>query len=262
VVEFEDLVLFALNYTGGPGAGPAAVGTKARTAPTAAATNAVELQTPTLPKVGETFAVTLRATGKGDLQAVRLELEYDHSVVEMVRAEGGELLDRQSAQVLVLSPKPGRIDMALLGKGATLSGEGALATATFKVLAAGDPKLRIASLEGRDARNQKVAWNGSLPPKAPAIPAVTKLGPTQPNPFTRDVTIAFSLAQGGPADLVIYSVAGRRVRTLARGAREPGEYSFVWDGRDDGGSAMAAGVYYVHLVTAQKSFTRKVTYLR
>ncbi len=70
------------------------------------------------------------------------------------------------------------------------------------------------------------------------------------------------MAQGGPADLVVYSVAGRRVRTLAHGARAAGEYSFAWDGRDDGGSQAPAGVYYVHLITAQQRFTHKVTYLK
>jgi hypothetical protein len=36
----------------------------------------------------------------------------------------------------------------------------------------------------------------------------------------------------------------------------------VWDGRDDGGSAMSAGVYYAHLVTAQGRFSRTLTYLK
>jgi hypothetical protein len=262
VLEFEDLVLFALNYTGGPGTGPAAAGARARTAPAVAGANALQLQVGALPKVGETFAVAVRATGKGDVQALRLELGYDGSVLEMVKAESGELLDRQVAQALVLSPKPGRVDLALLGKGAGLSGEGTLVTATFKVLAAGDPKIRIASLDGRDTRNQKVALSGSLAPQGPVIPKVTMLWPARPNPFSQTVTLSFSLSERGPVELVIYSVAGRQVRTLARGDREPGEYSLVWDGRDDGGSAMSTGVYYVHLVTAQHSYRRTVTYLK
>jgi flagellar hook assembly protein FlgD len=91
---------------------------------------------------------------------------------------------------------------------------------------------------------------------------VTKLDPARPNPFAQTVTLSLSLAQAGPADLVVYSVSGRRVRTLARGAREPGVYDFEWDGRDDAGSAVAAGIYYVHLITAGREFTRKVTFLR
>jgi hypothetical protein len=44
--------------------------------------------------------------------------------------------------------------------------------------------------------------------------------------------------------------------------REPGEYSVIWTGRDDGGSAMAAGVYFVHLVTAQGRFTRTLVLMK
>jgi hypothetical protein len=261
VIEFEDLVLFALNYTGlgGPGALPAVAGARARVAPAAASADAVGLEVPVLPGVGETFTVTLRASGKSDVQALGLDLDYDGSIVELEKVEGGELLARQASEALVLSPKPGRIDVALLGKGAGLSGEGTLATATFRVLAAGDAKLRLASVDGRDGRNRKVTLGATT---APVVPTVTLLSPARPNPFAQTVTLSFSLAQAGPADLVIYSVSGRRVRTLAHGAREPGVYDFEWDGRDDAGSAVAAGVYYAHLATVQRSFTLKLTYLK
>jgi hypothetical protein len=36
----------------------------------------------------------------------------------------------------------------------------------------------------------------------------------------------------------------------------------VWDGRDDAGQTVAAGVYYALLQTPQGRFTRTVTYLR
>jgi hypothetical protein len=163
------------------------------------------------------------------------------------------------APALVLSPKPGRVDVALLGHGSVLAGEGALATVTFKVLAAGEPKLCIASVDARDGDNQKVKLGAKTPP---TIPTVTMLWPARPNPFTHEVTIAFSLAQTGPADLVIYSVSGRKVRTLARGPREPGEYSLTWDGRDDGGAAVGTGMYYARLVTEQARFTRRLLYLK
>jgi flagellar hook assembly protein FlgD len=52
------------------------------------------------------------------------------------------------------------------------------------------------------------------------------------------------------------------VRTLARGECEPGEYTLTWDGRDERGQPMAAGIYYVRLVTAHDRFTHMVTYLK
>jgi len=52
------------------------------------------------------------------------------------------------------------------------------------------------------------------------------------------------------------------VRELVHGVREPGVYSVAWDGRDDGGSAVPAGVYYARLMTGQGRFARTITYLK
>jgi hypothetical protein len=262
LVEFEDLVLFALNYgwTGSaPGVLPVARGGGRVLA--AATADAVALAVPALPAVGGTFAVAVQASGAGDLQALSLALAYDPAVVEMMGAEAGPLLAAQAAPAVVLSPRAGRVDLALLGSGAGLTGAGELATVRFRVLATGDPQLGIAAAEGRDGSNQKVAV-GRTVAVAAALPTVTQLKGATPNPFSQTATLSFSLAQGGPVELAIYSVGGRRVRTLARDVREPGEYSVVWNGRDDGGNAVAAGVYYAYLLTAQGRFHRTITYLK
>jgi hypothetical protein len=227
----------------------------------AATADAVALAVPALPAVGGTFAVAVEASGTGTLQAVSLALAYDPAVVEMVGAEAGPLLAAQTAPAVVLSPRAGRVDVALLGSGAGLTGAGELATVRFRVRAAGDPQLGIATAEGRDGTNQKVAV-GRTVAVAAALPTVTQLKGATPNPFAQTATLSFSLAKGGPVELAIYSVGGRRVRTLARDMREPGEYSVVWNGRDDGGNAVAAGVYYAYLVTAQGRFHRTITYLK
>jgi hypothetical protein len=52
------------------------------------------------------------------------------------------------------------------------------------------------------------------------------------------------------------------VATLAHGALAPGDYTRVWSGKDDAGHAVGAGVYFVHMVTAEARFTRTVTYLK
>ena len=263
VLEFDDLVLLALNYSVLGGPGPAALAA-VRTGPAgaAAAAASVDLETPALPGVGEVFTVALRARGGTGVQAARIVLDYDRSVLAMGRADPGELLARQAAPGIVLSPGPGLVDVALLGRGAGLGGEGVLATATFRVLAPGDPGLRLASLDARDADNRKVAWGGATAAPTLPLPAVTALAAARPNPFAQTVTIAFSLAESGPAEIVVYSAGGRRVRTLARGERPAGEHAVAWDGRDDAGRTVPAGVYHVRLATAGHGFTRKVTYLR
>jgi len=216
---------------------------------------------PALPAVGEAFTVAVGAEGRGDAHALKLELGYDHGVVEMEGVEAGELLGRQGAQSMVLTPKPGRVDVALLGQGAGLSGSGELVRVRFRVKAAGAATLALKSVEERDGANRKLDLLGERP-DAPVVPAATSFAPAMPNPFASTTTLAFALAQAGPVDLALYAVDGRRVRTLAKGVRETGEYTETWDGRDDNGAPVAAGVYYARLVTPHAWFTRAIVLLK
>jgi hypothetical protein len=161
----------------------------------------------------------------------------------------------------VLSPKPGTVDVAVLGTGASFAGEGVVATVTFRALKIGDPKIRVAATIARDPQNHAVSLTTSEK-TVKVIPTVTQLAFAMPNPFRETATLAFSLAQAGPVELAVYSVDGRRVRTLVRESREPGEYRVTWDGRDDQGNPMSAGIYYAQMKAAQRGFTRKLTYLK
>jgi len=92
---------------------------------------------------------------------------------------------------------------------------------------------------------------------APETPTVYLLSPGKPNPFATSTLITYALPSPGPVDISVFDAAGRRVRTLVAGPTEAGVYSVRWDGRDAGGSRLAAGVYFVRfeasgLAQAQK----------
>jgi hypothetical protein len=252
MLDFEDLVVFAMNYArvSAPQASMQAV---------AAARDELLIESVDRVAAGREVLVSLRLRGTGAVQGLATRLSWDPEVVTPVRHGAGALAESQRA--LVLSPRPGAVDAAVLGAGAGFRGEGVVATVTFRALRAGDPKIRLASANARDPRNRKV----SLVLSESAVklpPSVTQLAPASPNPFRQSATLAFSLAQSGPVELAVFSVDGRRVRTLVRESREPGEYRVNWDGRDDRGNPMSAGVYYARLKAAQRGFTRTLTYLR
>jgi hypothetical protein len=75
------------------------------------------------------------------------------------------------------------------------------------------------------------------------------LDASRPNPFSRTTSIRFSLPAAGEHALIVYDVAGRKVRTLSRGSRPAGPAEAVWDGRDDGGIFVPSGVYFYRLET-------------
>ena len=254
-IEFEDLVLFALNF----GLVSAPQMSTQPVAGTVLGPDALMLERSELVALGEPVTVTLRMKGSGTLRALSTKLAWDPAVVEPVGHVAGEWLTSQGG--VAFSAKPGMVDAAVL-RGQGMSGEGVLATVSFKVLSAGDPKIRILALDGRNAGNEKVTVGQTEQLSVPKVPTVTQLAFAQPNPFRGSATLAFSLAQREAVELAIYSVDGRRVRTLVSGAREPGEYRQVWDGRDDQSQQMGAGVYYARLVAGKSHFTRTVVYLK
>lgn len=73
----------------------------------------------------------------------------------------------------------------------------------------------------------------------------------EPNPFGATASFAVDVPrQAGPISLVVYDLAGRRVRTLHSGALEPGQHRLVWNGRDDRGDAVRPGIYLARLAGA------------
>ncbi|MBN1824721.1 MAG: hypothetical protein JW958_00560 [Candidatus Eisenbacteria bacterium] len=90
----------------------------------------------------------------------------------------------------------------------------------------------------------------------------TALGENRPNPFNPLTAIRFTLAREGRASVTIYDPAGRRVRTLLSGALPAGDHEAVWDGRDDRGRDVAAGVYFCRLDAGDARMSRKMVLLR
>jgi endonuclease I len=84
-----------------------------------------------------------------------------------------------------------------------------------------------------------------------------------PNPFDTRTTIGFDLAQREQVALRIYDVSGRLVRTLADGGvLESGSHRMEWDGRDQGGAQLQAGLYFCRLTAGPVSETRRMVLAR
>lgn len=82
-----------------------------------------------------------------------------------------------------------------------------------------------------------------------------------PNPFTDGTSLRFTLAASGPVSMRVVDAGGRRVRDLAVPGG-PGERSVRWDGRDETGREVAAGVYFVRLRTADGTSVRRLVKMR
>jgi len=82
-----------------------------------------------------------------------------------------------------------------------------------------------------------------------------------PNPFNAATDIRFELPAAGSFELVIYDVAGHRVRSFA-GEGTVGANEVHWDGRNDAGGHSSSGIYYYKLTTADGTATRKMALVK
>jgi hypothetical protein len=106
------------------------------------------------------------------------------------------------------------------------------------------------------------------------LPNSFELSQNYPNPFTNRTSIQYAVAGRETKDknlttnyclqttLKIFDLSGRLVRTLVNETLKPGHYKVDWDGRDDSGNSISAGIYFYHLQTKDYSETRKMILIK
>ena len=76
-------------------------------------------------------------------------------------------------------------------------------------------------------------------------PAV--LGGNFPNPFSASTTFAYGLREAAEVEIHIYDPAGRLLAQLNPGFQSAGDHLCKWDGRDQAGRILPAGLYFYQL---------------
>lgn len=91
-----------------------------------------------------------------------------------------------------------------------------------------------------------------------SLPGVKLL--VSPNPMRRSAQISFAVpAPGGPVEVMIHDLLGRRIRRLMRERKNSGQYSVVWDARDDDRKLVRPGVYLVRATVRGRTNSKRVT---
>ncbi|HLA64689.1 MAG TPA: T9SS type A sorting domain-containing protein, partial [Rhodothermales bacterium] len=104
-----------------------------------------------------------------------------------------------------------------------------------------------------------LAFNQALVPAEDAAPPPTAaaLDAVAPNPTASGTTVTFSLPESMPVRLTVYDVIGRRIATLAEGARGAGVHTVTWTA-----AGVPSGVYTVVLEAGATRATRRLTVTR
>src|SRR5262249_39211260 len=91
-------------------------------------------------------------------------------------------------------------------------------------------------------------------PRAPRSLRLTAL----PNPARASLVLSVEAPKGGYESLDLIDIAGRVVRRLGVPTSTPGRWSLRWDGNDDAGQRVRAGVYFAHLRSRSQSVVLRV----
>jgi hypothetical protein len=79
------------------------------------------------------------------------------------------------------------------------------------------------------------------------IPESVALLSNYPNPFNPRTTIRFELPYEQEVQVTVYDLLGRQVRMLYHSHATAGQHSVLWDGTNEEGVPVAAGVYFYRL---------------
>lgn len=88
------------------------------------------------------------------------------------------------------------------------------------------------------------------------------LYPAYPNPFNPSVQISFDLVNPEQVTLTIFNIRGEPVKQLIQGNFSAGHTSIQWNGQNDAGKSVAAGIYFARLTAGNQAKIQRMVLLK
>lgn len=167
------------------------------------------------------------------------------------------VVDPSDTQRLYVATDVGVYWSANLGVSWEPLGAGLPFTAVFDLTLHAPSHTLIAATHGRSQ------WTIDVTPTAIAVapedrPARVALSAPAPNPSRSATSLTLELSRAGQADVTVFDAGGRRVRTILAGRLAAGSHRLGWNGTDDAGTRVGAGVYFVRARAAEGTARRRV----
>ena len=109
------------------------------------------------------------------------------------------------------------------------------------------------------AMAKRLAQNGGV---MSAIPKEYGLSENYPNPFNPTTTIDYQLPEAASVRIVVYDLLGQRIRTLIDKDQKAGYHSVRWNGRNDSGMPVSAGIYILRLTANKYTAIKKMIFMK
>ena len=83
-----------------------------------------------------------------------------------------------------------------------------------------------------------------------------------PNPFNPVTTIKYTISKDQKVYVTIYDMLGRVINNLVAGKQKAGIKSTQWDGTNNNGERVSAGLYLCQIQTEELTKTKKMVFLK
>ncbi len=94
------------------------------------------------------------------------------------------------------------------------------------------------------------------------LPQGFRLARAYPNPFNGRIRLDFKIALSGTVQIDILNSIGQKIRRLEERRFSPGNYSTFWDARDNNGTWVASGSYFILIRSGGQHQILKITYVK
>jgi hypothetical protein len=95
-----------------------------------------------------------------------------------------------------------------------------------------------------------------------SLPIQFKLHQNYPNPFNPKTKINYDIPYHNNVSIIISDIKGSEIKSLVNQRHTPGKYNVIWDGTNNNGDKVAAGIYLYKIQSGNFTSTEKMIFLK
>jgi hypothetical protein len=262
-IDFEDLVIFAMNYMVVTQAKPLAGPSEKVTGDAGLSLNGSADSL----LLGNQYEVKVSLVNNQDtVKSIHFILPYDSLQVRFIDVKRSyQLVDSTQPVFFYGKDTLGQVDVsfAILGANAPIIGSGEIAVITFELVQQVEPNLSLSLVDLRDVNGRTLDVN-----QEPGggndgqLPTTYHLNQNYPNPFNPSTNISYDLPKSGKVSLRIFNIKGELVKELMNEYTQAGYHTITWDGKNKEGLLTASGIYFYQIVSEGFAETRKMILMK
>ena len=94
------------------------------------------------------------------------------------------------------------------------------------------------------------------------IPQTFGIKSCYPNPFNPSTSIEYTVEINSEIYITVYNLLGEKIKLLENTIKGPGSYTTHWNGLNEIGQRMSAGIYFIEFKNSNLQDVKKVTLLK